>query len=560
MGTATKHTYKKSRITKRLVLMAIMAILIVSVRLFYYTGPIFGNSQDEGLYYEYIASNVIYNIPITFAQYKNINFSNTTNYLFNPTRVFHFYVGLLYPAIFLSKIFGFSAFIPIAYVILTAAFEGIFVFLIIEKIAGIRPAIIGEILYAFLPIDVFFSDHLQPLVPVAMLSAIAIYAFINAEEIFKGRKKKPAVGLCLYAATGFVIGVAYLTNPIGIALLIFLLLTLLTELAVSNNKKRTFESLILMILGFVAAYSIMGTIFFMQAGNYFLFPMVDSAVYRYQLATQQVTYQPVGRFMTLVYTFGSIFAYVPALFDFPMFHLPYFRYFGIYGYVLIFTAAFALIQKARNRYALFFVAMFAFLFLEISAAPTLVWIKNNTLYLNIVPHPSYIPVLLGPPMIVIIALGFESILTSGKVRTKYLVLGVIIAMLVSANADLLRDTSYSRASVFTLNSFLNFVKQHKNATFYAHWLFAGDANILSGYKYKIMPLYNCSYAYLSKLNATYIALGGTESMSITPSIMDSFYKCAYPNMTDRYALVYYVNNPPLFSSYPPLEIYKRQAQ
>ncbi len=561
--------YKKSHYgiggKRRIVVIAMIAMLIIAVRLSYYTGPIFANTQDEGIYYSQIASNVIFKNPISFSQYRNANFSNVTSGLFNPAEAFQFYVGLLYPIIFMARLFGFSASLPIAYVMLTSVVEGVFIFFIIEKISGARAAVIGGVLFAFLPVDVLFSDQLQPLVPAAMALAISVYVFISAGEVFAKKKQKASTWLCLYAVAGFFIGVSYITNPIGISMLIFLALVVIAGMIIEREAKHHLGMLLMMVIGFAIAYSMIGILFFAQSGNYLLFPMVDSAIYKYQLATQPVLNQTIAKTITLQYTVGPVASYVPVIFDFPMsFYLPYLRYFGVFGYALISMAIIALNPGSRNRYAFFFVSMFAFLFLEISAAPTLISFKNGMLYLNLVPHLPYVMVILGLPMIVVIALGLETIISGGSRYSKYAVVVIMAVILISANLDLLRDTSYYNASTFTLHRFVDFVQQQPGSVFYAEWLFAGNANLLTGYRYNVEPLSNCSYAYLAALNTTYIALGGTISLDISPYTITSFDSCAEPNITTDYRLVYYSGNPlSYYNDYgptPQLEIYQKIAR
>ena len=97
----------------------------------------------------------------------------------------------------------------------------------------------------------------------------------------------------------------------------------------------------------------------------------------------------------------------------------------------------------------------------------------------------------------------------------------------------------------------------QNSTFFAEWLFAGEANMYSDYKYKIDPI-NCNNEKNISLNGNYLALGGTINFDTSPQIMLTFVNCTIANYSS-YNVAYKIPNPfsNLSGGAPPLEILNR---
>ncbi len=530
-------------------------LLILGVRLYYYSGPIFANTQDEGIYLNMYASALIFGNPVGFSQYRGIDLSNFSQCLCNPADIFQFYTGFIYPEMLLLKIFGFSVNLAIYYVILASIIEGLFIFLIIERISSIRPAVLGTVLFAFLPIDVLFSTHVQPLVPAMMFVTISTYAFIIASE---GNNK------AYYLYSGIFAGLAYITNPLGALLLVFLFLICIIRVLKKIKRQDAWgntKNLLFLIAGFLAAYSLVGVAYLAETGNFFLYPSVNHAVYLLQEATQpQLTYC-ISHSLCLDYDVGYPSLYLSMLGNLPITTIdPYLRYFAISAYLLIPLAILGVVSKKRNRWMLPFILMFIFYLLAIMFFPANLSIKNGVATYYPIDEQPYIATILTLPLIVITALGMEALLKNKRTMLALIVIAVISAAIAYDITSLNGDVGYYVASMYTMHSFINYVSVHPNGQYYANFLFSGEANLVSGYKYNIHSLGNCSSEYLKSLsNNTYVVTGGTVSLDISPQYVQGFDNCVIPNLTG-YSLVTTANNP--LANYsdmyaPQLDIFKK---
>ena len=539
----------------RIAAISLLMLLILCVRLYYYTGPIFANSQDEGIYLNMYAGALIFHNPVTFSQYAHVNFNNFTDCKCNPADEFQFYVGFIYPEMLLLKLFGFSADLAIYYVIFTSVVEGLFIFLIIENISKFRPAVLGTILFAFLPADVLFSTHVQPLVPAMMLVAISTYAFVVASEKRNGR--------LLYLLSGVFAGLAFITNPLGA--LTFILFALICAIRAvkggASGRKENVVDLALIIVGFIAAYSLIGAVYLAESGNYLLYPELSRAVYSFQDSTQPIATHCLSTNLCFNYITGYPSYYPSILADLPISYDSYLRYSAISFFVFVAAAAFSMIDKKAGKRSLAFVLMFLFYLMAIMALPTKVASDNNTLHVYLIGEATYAITILTLPLIVVSALGLEALLVRKRTLLGLIVIAVMVTAVACDVADLNRDIGYYRASMSTAHAFVDYIGLHPNGIFYANFLFAGEANLLSGYRYQVRQLHNCGAMYLSVLQKyanVYVATGGTISMDIDPSYVDSFDSCVLPNVTE-YNLVYAAGNP--YSNYsgdaPPLKIYGR---
>lgn len=518
--------------TTRLAVISLLMLLVLAVRLHYYSGPIFANTQDEGIYLDSYASAIIFHNPVTFAQYRNANLSNISGCLCNPADIFQFYVGFSYPEMLLLALSGFSAAVAIYYVIFTSLIEGLFIFLVLEKVSGTRAGAIGLALFAFLPADVLFATHVQPLVPAMMFVTIGAYAFVVAFE-----RKRPEY----YAAAGFFSGLAYITNPVGALLAIFIAAALTVRMLLGMvNLRRYAFMLALFAAGFLAAYAIIGTVFLAESGNFLLYPSVTHAVYLYEEATQPISAHCMSN-ICLDYVTGYPQYYLRILAGLPTGIDTYIKYYGIGFYIFVAAAAFMFFTR-RNRWGVMFVAMFGFYLACIMLFPANIHFGNGTLTYYPIDEQPYVATILTLPLITVTALALDRLAGSGKrlivVAAAVLLIAIIASDIIVLNSDIV----YYRDSVYTLHAFVGYVESHPGV-YYANSLFASEANLLSGYRYNIESLGNCTESYISRLpdNAS-IVIGGTVSLDISPQYTQGFDKCVSGNMTG-YSVEDRIENP-----------------
>ena len=547
---------------RRLLAFLFLAILIVAVRAYFYSGPIFANTQDEGIYLTTFSGHIKFGNPIGFSEYKNANFSNQTSYLFNPANSFQFYVGLEYPIIFIESMVGYSASMAIIYVILTSLIEGLLIFLIVEKIAGTRAGVMGGIIFAFMPLDVLFGTHIQPLVPMVMMVTAAVYVFLVVED---ARKTARMYRYTLLALVGIFAGLAYITNPLALLLPIFLFLYLLygafTDLKTAKKKAIDF---LFIAGGFLLAYSLIGALYLVQAGNFFLYPMMTHAEFTYIMLTQPLSLYCTPLLLShqvcAQYAVGMPTTYLKLLFNQTIPSNQYLTYFG-YSFLAFIAMAllyvFYLPKGKKSRRIWFFLAMFLFYLIVMSFLPMNLKSEGAKTVIFMADQQPYYSVLFVLPMVAIMGIVMDQLMAMGGRRSyRYAVLAgcALLIFIVAMNVAVLnKDVALYRGSMYTEHQFLSFVKAHPNSTFYAEWEFSNNVNLLSGFDYKINRI-SCSASEIANRSGpVYIAIGGSISMDMDPSILENFYSCIAENITNG-TVVYTVPNPSLNSS--PLKIIK----
>ncbi len=535
-----------------LIVIALLA-LVLAVRLYYFTGPIFANTQDEGIYLNLLSQAVVRNNPVSFSQYRNVNFSNSSQGLLNPADIPSFYAGLLYPEIFLLSTFGFSSSLAIYYIIFNSLIEALFIFLILKEISTTRAAIIGTVLFAFFPLDVIFSNHIQPLVPAMALVTAATYMFIKSEN---DKKSSSRTKLAYYSVTGFLVGLGYLTNPLALLLGIFIILFEIFKLLKdTGNFKSIAVKLAFVLIGFMIAFSITGVYYYTQSGNFLLYPMVDHAS-----AVNNVLNQPKGT----VLSYGDInftrtdvqpFFYAPLIFDLSSFDQYHSSYFSLIGYLgMIFAVVIVL---CKVRYGRFFACMLVLYYALLNLYPLAFVHAAGKLQVFLIYMEPMLTTPLTLPFIVIVALGLEFFFAKRRRVLTAIALLLIISTIILAVKDLNSDIGYYRNSVASIYSLEGFIASHSQNSFYAYPAIADEINDISGYRYNVRYLLQCnknSINQLSANNGTYLLTGGSISMDIDPQVIRSFSSCVQQNATANFTLVYTSNNP--FDTISPVKIYE----
>ena len=532
----------KNFLNNRILLIAAIVILSLCVRLYYDPGPVY-QLGDEGIYLNILAQAIILHSHQSFSMYASTNFSNPLQGVFNPANVFKFYAGFIYPEVLFLKVVGYSAANVIYYVMLNSLVEAIFLFLTLELVAGRRAAAIGALLLAFLPLDVVLSVRVVPVIPMVTLLTIALYLFLRKE---KSTSQKSRRSFSLFA--GVFIGLAYLVHPEGIILLPILVLYLVFK-GLRDRKEMLpeAESLGLVLLGAFLAFSITGIFYFINSGNFFLYPQVDHNVFLYQSATQNHANFTIGQAAILSYTTGTPYNYASMLLRtgltagiFSVEHN--FFYFSILGYLAIAFGVFLAVSPKGKRERLFlcilvlYIAALSLLPTNISRTP------QGELVLLIVNSDAIYGSVLILPVVAIVAIGIDRLMSSRKRGLQVFAVILIVGCVAVSVMQLGYDSTAYRNSMQTVNDFVRYVSLHSDATFYAQPSFAQEALDISGYKYDIRPLFDCGNPGLVTQSQGYLALGGTISITWAPGILQDYDNCVDGNLTGM-TVVYLANNP-----------------
>ncbi len=549
----------------RLLAIVIILLLIMLVRLYYYAGPIFANSPEDGLFLDLFANAVLHNAPISFTAYRNITWGNYSNPIFGTTGILDFYGGFIWPEIFILDVFGFSASAAIGYIILTSMIEGLFIVLITEHLYDIKAGIIGGILFAFFPVDVLFSTQIHPLVPAMAFLSGSFYFFLLGLDTNKNNRKAT-----YYVISGLLAGLSYITNPLGLAFILFVVVYLFLIFVRSVLRKNwSFDYYALLIFaGFILGFSFTGVLYFAQAGNFFLYPLYDHGVFMWQVTPANygggATDYTLFGIITLEYVYGSP-TYFPVLFFriFPDYIMPLpdynISYFALTFYAAITFSAVLLLKRFKIKHTYMLVGFFVFCVWLINLFPSNISFHDGTIDFLLITMIPYLATLLTLPITVISALALAAILDIGPKKRKNKLTGILksaptLAVIILLGAIMLTDVyalnfdiAYYRASMATVNYLVAFATRHPSSMIYANPIMAGEANYIDGFKrinataLQINYLYNTSFAYLSGIRNAYIAVGGSLSLETSPAVTENFASAVEGNLTDSEPIVNYSN-------------------
>ncbi|HVC58040.1 MAG TPA: hypothetical protein VND15_01025 [Candidatus Acidoferrales bacterium] len=537
----------------QLAVLVVLLVLTLAVRLYYFTGPTFANTQDEGIYYNIFLQGVVLHSFPHFTQYLNADFSNPNQGIFNPANIPTFYSGFIYPELFLLKLLGFSANLALYYVIFTSLVEGLFLFLLIKEVAGFRPAAIGLLLFSFFPLDVMFANRLEPLVPAMMFVTIATYLLVLMLKASKVRASRIAT---LSTLMGFFIGLGYITNPLSLSLFLFFALYM-AGLVVQG--KQTLRGAVFrfgaVAFGLILAFSLSGTLYYMQSGNFFLYPMVDRIA-----AVNNIINQPVSQLAQL----GSLS--IVRLNVEPLFYLPIFfnfhspppynsSYFSILGYAAVLSAVGLILL--RVKYAGLFSPMLLSYFILINLFPIASYASGGVTKVLLVYMEPMLMTLLSLPVIVLSAMGIEWLLQRKDAVLWSVGVVVVIAAVWASIINLNSDVALPRASMVTVHNLAGFVQSLPNATFYINPYIAGEVSVLDGSVRGVVTMTSCTQRYIDNISTvpnTYIVTGGSAGMDVDENQITAFSNCELDNLTAGSVVVYTANNP--YGGQPALQVYR----
>ncbi len=549
--------------TRKVVLLLLLELLVLSVRLVTSPIPSYVSVGDEGIYMSIMYYNAYggQSEGGIYRGFGGVNFGNINDSHFDPGVVFNFYDSFIYPEILIGDLFGVSATNAIAFVLLMSLVEALFAFLIIDHIAGTRSATLGMILLAFFPLDVVYSNYVQPFVPLAAFTAITLFFFVKSLDDKKGLAK--------YAlAAGIFANIAYEANPWGLLDIMFIVAYLAATYVWSSAKgKRSVNLRVLAFsaLGFLLTFSITGVYYFALSGNFFLYPAVDHNVFARQVyltwnqgSTLIGLPQPFGSYV-VDYVFSAPNFYVQTLLGgltgdgFQVYLLSVMLYLAIFGSIM------ALLKRVRKeiKHALLFAAFFVVLLFALNFLPTaMVPVPGGLTVIGMADHMYVYLEILALPIVIVSAVAIGWLFDRGGI-CRGIALAMIITALFGDFLSLSYDSAYYKAGLYSYIAFAGFYNQHKNATFYVNDQFGGNARFTVGGRAGNIVFVSTCQPVSTFADGSYLVEGGTISISASPSLMQRMEDC-YANFTRNITPVYYEPNP--FAAYaspePPLEIYR----
>jgi len=195
MEIFTKNKNKLKNIEPK-VLLFLIIVFAIFLRLIFFVGP----CCDDDVAYLNSAHKLL---KLDFSELRN-GFS------------FGYRIMMSIPIALSFKFFGISEFSASLYILLTSIGSLIITFYIGRMLFNATVGLIAAFLLSFYPLEVIYSTHIVPDVPLAFFIGLGVLIFIYAEE----KTKKDIY----YFFSGLIIGIAYLVKITTIIIFPFILI------------------------------------------------------------------------------------------------------------------------------------------------------------------------------------------------------------------------------------------------------------------------------------------------------------------------------------------------
>ena len=169
--------------------------------------------------------------------------------------IFAYRTMMVVPIAISFKILGISEFTASMYILLSSIGSIIVAFLIGKLLFNNYAAFLAALLMTFYPLEVIYSTHLVPDVPLAFFIGLSVLIFLYANK-----KNKNSY----YILAGIIVGLAYLVKTT--AILIFPFILLYSFFFLQKNKMRT---ILKFLVGFALIYLIEISYSYYFTGNIF---------------------------------------------------------------------------------------------------------------------------------------------------------------------------------------------------------------------------------------------------------------------------------------------------
>ncbi len=217
-----KDITKKLKHRKSEIFLVLILIFAAFLRLIFFVGP----CCDDDVAYLNSAYNIV---KLNFVELHN-GYS------------FAYRTMMILPMALSFKIFGISEFTASLYILLTSLGSIIVAFFIGKFLFNARVGIFASLLLAFYPLEVIYSTHIVPDIPVAFFMGLSVLVFLYAE---KNEKDK------FYILSGVTAGLAYLVKITAILIVPFILFY-----AIFLLKRNKTKAILRFLLGFLLIFVI----------------------------------------------------------------------------------------------------------------------------------------------------------------------------------------------------------------------------------------------------------------------------------------------------------------
>lgn len=380
-----------------------------------------------------------------------------------------------YPIAFFFYLFGINDFSATLFVLMTSIGSIVLCYYFGKYFFDELTGLIGAFLISFYPLNVIYSTHIVPDIPLGVFMGLSVLLFLMGEK--RGN-------LLYYFLGGLSAALAYLVKGIGVLIFLFIisyyLLNKIVNFKISKPskikkpKKRSDIGLIIFITGFVLILAIEGIFYFYQTGDFLHHYNVESSYY-----------STPG----LGYNFNLKF-YPNAIFNLKNPH-PYFGYFYFLGAASI---LYIVLKKSRAAavFALWFLSLF--LYLEFGVMNIINFFPIHKLY-------RFLEIITIP---LIVMISYMLARKSKPVLNFLKILVIVFLLFVSINSVTKESNYLNNQYLSDFREIAKFLEEHKSEKFFVD---QSTYQYLKFYsKYKTSNLYLLEYADKSKINNSFILI------------------------------------------------------
>jgi hypothetical protein len=489
----------KGKIEKQILFISIVLAIFILVRVFFHTGLINCQSQDDGLYLAYSRALIRGNLdfPTGLVNEKYVN----------PVWVPKLRLGMLFPTAIFIKIIGLrdfgSAFFPFISSILLFFVTLAFCRLLFKKNTEMQ--IISILLLTFFPLNVIYSTRIMPDVPSTLFATLGVLLFLIGE---KKRKNY------FFVLSGISIGIGYLIKELAVIFFLFFPLYYIF-LDQRKNIKSNIVKLTYIFVGFLFVYFFETAYFYKETSAFFYRTILLKKVHLQKMEVEYGLTSPS-------YNLGVLNFFFPSGYDF-LYHLKNmltsplnieFAPYGWYFFFVFISIFYAFAYRKKEVY--FLVLWFFLLYFYLEFGPTDIFIQNvnghyvlNYFFIFKEGDASKQANILTIPLILLIAYFLSNVSFGFRIV-------LLIFLIFTSLITIEKNYSFLRDGINDTREAAMFLKSLPAKTVYTDYLASGQIEYFMGGNYSgsFVNMYGLS---LEDIKNGYVIVGGSRGCDILGS-------------------------------------------
>jgi len=469
------------------VLFCLILLTAFAVRAYYFVGLVFGDPQDDGIYYNY-AMDIYKNGLLYLEKYKDM----PQDYMANPVHQFYFRSMVIYPVALFFKCFGPSEHSASIWCFLCSMLSLIVAFYLGKLLYSETTGILAAFLLAIFPLNVISSTRIISDVPLAFFTSLAILFFCYADK----EEKK-----IFYFLSGVSLGLGYLAKITEVVVLcIFLLFCLFKVL-----KKRVFiKNLLFLLGGFLLVIFLEGCFYYYTVGKPFMNYYIHHTACMFKYMSEFIMSFSVGP-INVMYTNGTPIYHLKHVFNVNSGDVSFFGYF----YFLFFISIIYSLYKRRNYFLIFF-SLLMFVFLEFGFVGMKFDVHERKLeYLMIFKQQRFLTLLTVPLMVV-----SSYFLLELSKKSKLLVFTGVLFLVITSFVSINKTYAFYRSGLEDLRAVTTFVQEKKDNIFFGDLWAVHQIKIFAKYKVENLKVINKN-TKKSDLCDSFVIMGGSRGVGLS---------------------------------------------